>query len=162
MEATLDIVKDKTPGLKRATKLGLRVVALVYLGLTVYLFTQTYHPPHVEKYPSALSWINATNSFALLGSVLGIAVTLPTGRRIMAASLSVVAFTVSFILSCISLICVILSYFSVYWIVFSSIHIFLSMVAVGAAFTQYSHLKFDASHDETQPLAPALKPTENV
>lgn len=153
---TVSPEKPTTPGQK--SSVGLRVVALLYAGLSIYLMTQTGHPPGVPKYPSALSWIAATNSFALIGSILGFLVTLPACRQKTLGSLTVLCYTVSFFLGIASLLVVLLTYFSIYWIVFTGMHIFCSLLAVGAAYAQFRFIARQESLEETMPLASALPP----
>lgn len=142
--------RSRTPGKKRDA--GLRVVVLIYAALSIYLMTQTGHPPNAPKYPSALSWITATNSFALIGSILGFLVTLPACRQKTLGSLTVLSFTLSFFLAIASCISVLFTYFSLYWIVFAGVHIFCSMMAVGAAYAQFRGIATQEEIDETTPI----------
>ncbi|CDJ62545.1 hypothetical protein, conserved [Eimeria necatrix] len=153
--------KLECPGERRNA--GLRVVTLVYAALSIYLLTQTAHPAGAGKYPTALSLITATNAFALIGSIFGFLVTLPACMQKTLGSLTVLCFTVSFFLGVASMISVIFSYFSVYWIVFTCVHIFFSMVAVGASYAHFRGLASQEKLEETVPIAASLpQVTESV
>ncbi|CDJ56749.1 hypothetical protein, conserved [Eimeria maxima] len=79
------------------------------------------------------------------------------------ASLTVLSFTVSFFLAIASVLAVFFSFFSIYWIVFTGIHIFCSMVAVGAAYAQFRGIATQEHLEETVPIAASLpKVTEAV
>ncbi|OEH75955.1 hypothetical protein cyc_01210 [Cyclospora cayetanensis] len=135
---------------------GLCALAVVYAALSIYLMTQTGHPPNVEKYPSALSWITATNSFALIGSLFGVLVTLPACKQKTLGSLTVLCYTVSFFLAVASLLFVVFSYFSIYWIGFCGVHVFISMMGVGAAYAHFRALSSQEELEETLPIAASL------
>ncbi|KAL8442375.1 hypothetical protein Emed_007314 [Eimeria media] len=154
--------KKSSPSGGRARNMGLRVVTVIYAAVCIYLMTQMGHPPNSLKYPTALSLITATNSFALIGSILGFIVTVPQCKQRTLGSLTVLFYTVGFFLAIAACISVVLTYFSVYWVVFSGLHIFFSMLAVGASYAQFRSITVQDTLDESTPIASAIPQAEGV
>ncbi|CDJ47072.1 hypothetical protein, conserved [Eimeria brunetti] len=150
------------PGERRT--IGLRVVCVLYGALSIYLLTQSAQPVQtIGPYPVALSLVTATNSFALLGSVLGLLVTVPACMQRTLASLSVLAFTLAFFLGLAALFAILFTFFSLYWALFSGLHIFAAMVSVGAAYAHFRGIASQQQLEETLPIAASLpKVTEAV
>ncbi|PHJ25745.1 transmembrane protein [Cystoisospora suis] len=136
-----------------ASRLGLRGFAIIYGAMCVYLLMQTPKELTVEGYrPAAMSWMTAASSVGLVGCIIGFLLTFESCRTRLLGSLAVLSFTVSFILAIISIFVVCFTYFSVFWIIFSALHIFLSLMCSGAAYGTVAPLIKAPPVDETTPL----------
>lgn len=153
MDANTSSTIDKPFSRGEKRNVGLRFVSVLIAAFSIYVMTQTGYPPNATHYPSALSWITATSSFALGGSILGFLVTMPACKQKTLCSLTVLSYTIAFFLAIASVITVSFNYFSMYWIVCTGLMIFSTMVGTGAAYAQFRGLATHEELEETVPLA---------
>lgn len=137
----------------QASRLGLRGFSVIYGIMCVYLLTQTSKEVTLEGYkPPAMRWLTATSCVGLIGSTIGCLVSFESWKTRSLASVTIIAFTISFILSVISIFVVCFTYFSIFWIIFTALHIFLSLMSSGAAYGNFAACVKPAPVDETTPL----------
>ncbi|KEP61276.1 UNVERIFIED_CONTAM: hypothetical protein HHA_306895 [Hammondia hammondi] len=137
----------------QASRLGLRGFSIIYGIMCVYLLTQTSKDVTVEgEKPPAMRWLTATSCVGLIGSALGCLVSFESWKTRSMASVTILAFTISFILSVISIFVVCFTHFSIFWIIFTALHIFLSLMSSGAAYGSFATTAKPATVDETTPL----------
>ncbi|PFH33952.1 hypothetical protein BESB_071040 [Besnoitia besnoiti] len=137
----------------RASQLGLRGFAIIYGIMCIYLLTQMPKEVTADGYkPAAMGWLTATTGVGLTGCIVGFIVTFESCKTSSLVSVTILAFTISFILSIISMFVVCFTYFSIFWIIFTGLHIFLSLMSSGAAYGTVTTLIKPAPVDERTPL----------